>query len=113
VSLSVGEERQFDGTYVAHWEVSRFEIVTGRRFFGLLETTECCRLETAEGIEPLEAVLFGGQIPENWRRSGGARFAMSFEGRVLERGDFGHMGWCRWRVLVLRWLNVERLDAVD
>src|SRR5262245_33057261 len=111
MSLSVGEERRFDGVYVAHWEVSRFEIIIGRWCFGLFATTERCELETVAGIETLKTQLFGGQLPENWRHSGGVRFAMSFEGQVLESGYFGHDGWCRWRVRVVRWLSVERLDT--
>jgi hypothetical protein len=111
MSFAVGEERRFDGIYIAHWEVSRFETVSGRWFFGLLAKIERCQLETADGVEPLIDKLFGGREPENWRHSGGARFAMSFDGRVVERGHSGHKGWCRWRVLVLRWLRAERVGG--
>ena len=104
---TVGEERRFDGVYIAHWEVPRFEAVTGRWLIGWLPKIEACELRTGDGVEPLGDVLFGGREPANWRHSPGVRFTMSFEGRVTERGRFGHMGWCRWRILVLRWIRIE------
>ena len=109
MALALGEERRFDGIYFAHWEVSRFEVVCGRWFFGLYEKTERCQWEAADGVESPIDKLFDGEPPTNWRHSGGARFSMSFDGRVVETGHFGHRGWCRWRLLILRWLSVERL----
>ena len=110
MSFRDGEERRFDGEYVAHWEVSRFETVDGTRLFGLLNRVERCQLETGEGVESIVDRLFGGKMPEDWRHSPGARFAVTFDGKVLERGRFGHRGWCRWRLLVKRWLKVERIS---
>ena len=77
--LSVGQERRFDGIYVAHWEVSRFEFVCGRWFFGLFAKIEKCQLET-DGVEDVYEKLFRGKLPENWRHSPAIRFAFSVEG---------------------------------
>jgi hypothetical protein len=105
--LVVGESRLFDGEYIAHWEVSRFELAAPRRWW--FRRVECCELETRAGLATLGDVLFGAEpLPENWRESG-RRFAMSFAGTVLERGHFGHIGWCRWRVRVEEWHSVAEL----
>jgi len=109
MSLTVGEARRFDGVYFAHWEISHFKIETGRRFFGLVKETERCALVTGDDVEPLSGKLFPEGLPPNWRMSFGVRFAMSFDGRVLEHGRFGHAGWCHWRVRVLRWIHVARV----
>lgn len=109
MSFNIGETRQFDGIYIANWEVSRFEIVTGKRFFGLLETVERCQLETEPAIETVIGKLFAGKLPDNWRHHDAVRFALSFVGCAVEKGYFGHMGWCRWRLRVQKWLSVEKL----
>jgi hypothetical protein len=111
MSLAIGEQRQYDGIYVVNWEVARFEVVTGKRFFGLFENVERCHLVTADGVESIIDKLFGGELPDDWRHHGAVSFALSFDGCAIENGRFGHMGWCRWRVRLDKWLSVKNLDS--
>ncbi len=102
--MAVGVERRFDGLYFVHWEVPRFEFVSRRSLWGLLKRYERCRLSTAEGVESVV-----DKLGLSSRDSPGQVLAVSFIGKVLERGRFGHRGWCRWRLLVQEWLTVERV----
>jgi hypothetical protein len=34
--LKSDDEQEFEGVFVAHWEIARFVVVRGRKFFGML-----------------------------------------------------------------------------
>lgn len=86
----VGKPADFDGTFIVHWEVSRFDWnARGRQpkwGEGLF-----CQLEWPNGI-PQQFIV-------NDRGRGNA-FHLQFRGRVLEYGHFGHKGMCSYRVMV-------------
>ena len=75
------------------------------------ETVEYCQLIVADGVTLLEEKLFPNGLPADWRRGPGVVFEMRFSGRVLERGRFGHMGRCCWRLLVSEWIDVRRKEG--
>lgn len=86
----IGAIRGFHGTYVMHWEVPRFEWhARGCRpgwGDGLF-----CHLEWSSGI-PMELKVTD--------RGPGKTFNLNFRGEIIEKGRFGHMGICSYRVRV-------------
>lgn len=109
MKLYVGLEGEFEGIYIAHWEVSRFEMeITERKWWGVSRRKERCRLELPEGIESPWFKEWDGEAPPNWRHMGGLSFDVQFAGQVIEEGHFGHKGWCHWRIQVNKFLKVEK-----
>ena len=83
----VGEESEFEGVYVAHWEVARFAILRGHRFFGLVP-----RIDKWLAFFP-PAFAFPDVDAHN--RAGPARFyRMRVRGRLGPKGHYGHKGIC-------------------
>ena len=106
--VRIGEEREFSGTYVLHWEATRFEWRTGRRrFFGLFEEKINCQLEFPEGLRTPFFDAFGGTAPADWRSRPGLVFNVRFRGIPLAEGSFGHRGWFRLRIQVLDLIAVR------
>lgn len=108
--LYVGLKGEFAGLYIAHWEVSRFVITTGRRLWGLAEAQERCQLEYGEGVDVPWFQKWGGEEPPNWMDMC-LIFDVRLEGEVLEEGHFGHRGWCHWRILVTRFIEVNERSS--
>jgi hypothetical protein len=61
-----------------------------------------CELVTGTAPFPAALVLTD-------RYHSGRRFAVTVDADVIAQGHFGHLGTLRWRLLVRRWVAVERL----
>ena len=87
--------------FVAHWEVARFCVVTGRRFFGLLPRVERWQPHFPHGFR-LET--YGVHVSRN----GPAQYLFM---RVLAtlgpKGAFGHMGICSRELAIVRVLEAH------
>jgi hypothetical protein len=95
----IGIERIFTGTYISHWEVARFELMSSVN----------CQLDIpfAGGWDWLVESL---ENPTT--RSGySGTFDLSFRGKMLEKGFFGHMGICDYRIEVIEILSATRLTG--
>ena len=101
------EERAFAGVYVPHWEVARFCVVTGRRFFGLLPRVERWRVVRF----PDGFALRAWSDPSTFRESRGRAYRMTVVGRVGPRGRFGHKGICSRELHVVRVVSCEETTA--
>jgi len=84
----LGDEMEYEGTYVVHWEIPRFCVIAGRRFFGLRPRVEKWEVLFPEGFELPE-----WKDPE-FRRSGGTCYSMRLRGRLGPKGQFAHRGMC-------------------
>lgn len=84
-------EGEFRGIYVAHWEVSRFVITTGRTLIGRART------EKWQALFPP-----GFELPHPVdRNSPGRAYEMRVRGRLGAKGNYGHMGFCSRQLEVL------------
>ena len=92
----IGVERIFVGKYFSHWEVASFKIMSVN-----------CQLEIpfAGGWHWLIAALENPITREDYTGT----FNLQFRGKLVEKGCFGHMGICSYRVEVIEILRVERL----
>lgn len=99
--LTVGLSGRFEGVYYAHWEWSRFEIdVPGRWWRRQVR----CDLVSDEVRWPDEILR-----PAEGGRTYYAKFAVTVDADVIERGSFGHRGTLRWRLAVRRWVDAQAL----
>jgi len=92
-----GFEGEFIGDFKPHWEVGRFvwhnRLPTEQERWG--PRGNCCKL-----IVDTQMLLNAGiDLPAG--RSGGQCQRISFHGRIVDVGRFGHMGICRYQVLVI------------
>jgi hypothetical protein len=101
-NLRVGSSGRFQGVYHAHWEWSRFELAVPSRWLPGNRRVLC---ELVAGAAPFPVAL--GELPG--RHDPAARFAVTVDADVIAHGNFGHRGTLRWRLLVRRWVAVERL----
>jgi hypothetical protein len=99
--LEVGSSGRFRGTYHAHWEWSRFELPVASRW----RRRVLCELVSEE--VPWPATIRG--VAGAGRRGPTRRFAVTVDADVVARGNFGHLGTLRWRLLVRRWVDVKPL----
>jgi len=94
----------FEGIYVQHWEVARFAVVRGRKWFGLLPRIVLfspvfdAQALREHGVEPLTDNL------------GVTYYRMTVRGRLGPPGSFGHMGICRHELHVDEILKCEKTD---
>jgi hypothetical protein len=96
----LGEIREFEGVYVAHWEVARFVIQTGRGFLGRP------RFEKWQARFPTTFVFPDADAHD--RHSRGRTYRMRVRGRLGPKGQFGHRGICTRQLEVL-----EVLDCLE
>jgi len=100
----VTTQHEFSGIFVAHWEVARFCVVSGRRLFGLLP-----RVEKYEPHFPPCAL---DNVGINVSRQGPQRhFRMRVLGYLGPRGTFGHHGICSHQLFVSE--IVESVETSD
>lgn len=97
--------QNYEGIYVAHWEVARFVVSKGRRFFGLIE-----KVEFWQPIFPA-----GFRLPEmddtrSIRKQSGY-YRMRLRGELGPRGHFGHKGICRHQLRVVEVVCCEKTHA--
>lgn len=96
-------EQEFDGVYVAHWEIARFCVVTGRRFFGLRPRVERWHIPGFPA---------GFTLPTARKRDNpSAAYRMKVSGRLGPPGQFGHRGICCRELRVSRVLSCQETDA--
>jgi hypothetical protein len=106
----IGEEFVFVGTYISHWEIGRFiwdkdqSVALSQSDAGI-----SCELHISfeQGWDWLVAAL--GYPMTREARAG--KFHIRFRGKILEKGCFGHMGICTYRIKVIEMLTVELLSA--
>ena len=98
-------EQEYEGIYVLHWEVGRFVVHKGRRFFGLLQRVECWQLLVPDG--------FVWPVPHSTtlRHDPPRYYRMKLRGTLGPRGHFGHKGICRHQLRVLKVLSFEETDS--
>jgi len=110
LSLEIGKEREFAGVYVLHWEVTRFVVAGTPRFFGLFRPTVRCLLEIPEGVHVPWRDEWEALRP-NWRGCPGLAFNVKLTGVVVEKGNFGHMGICRYKIKVHEIIKAEKYSG--
>ncbi len=92
----IGEERIFSGVYISHWEIPRFEMMSVN-----------CQLDIPfeGGWDWLTEALENPTTREDYS----GKFDLKFRGRIIDRGAFGHMGMCHYRIEVIEILAVKHL----
>jgi hypothetical protein len=93
-------EQEYEGIYVAHWEVSRFVVSRGGWFFGLVQIVQ--------HWQPVFPEDFAAPI--RGRRDDAAYYRMKLRGTLGPRGFFGHMGICRRQLFVKRILSCDKTE---
>jgi hypothetical protein len=101
-NLRVGSFGRFQGVYHAHWEWSRFELAVPSRWVPRNRPVLC---ELVPGDAPFPTAL----AAPTGRHHPATRIAVTVDADVIAHGNFGHRGTLRWRLLVRRWVAVERL----
>lgn len=106
----IGEEFVFVGTYISHWEIGRF--IWDKDQSGALSQSDAgisCELDIPfeQGWDWLMAAL---GYPTT-REGLAGKFYIRFRGKILEKGCFGHMGMCAYRIEVIEMLTVKLLLA--
>ena len=109
-SFEIGIEQEFTGIYVMHWEITRFVVAGAPRFFGLITPKVKCTLEIPEGLDvpwrdELEA------LRPNWRHCPGLSFTVKLSGVVVDKGNFGHMGICRYKIKVHEIIEAKKYSG--
>ncbi|WP_310482709.1 hypothetical protein [Chamaesiphon sp. VAR_48_metabat_403] len=94
--FSLGEERIFSGVYISHWEIPRFRLMSVD-----------CQLDIPfeGGWDWLTEAL---ENPTT-RDDCSGKFDLEFRGMIIEKGHFGHIGMCSYRIEVIEILTVDRL----
>jgi hypothetical protein len=90
----IAAERIFTGKYISHWEIPRFELMSSVN----------CQLDI-----PFEGGwdwLVEGLNNPTTRSDYSGTFNISFRGKMLESGCFGHMCTCSHRIEVIEILSV-------
>jgi hypothetical protein len=92
----IGAERIFIGKYISHWEIARFEIMSAN-----------CQLDIPfeGGWDWLIEALGNPATRDGYTGT----FNLEFRGKLVEKGCFGHMGICSYRIEVIEILSVDRL----
>ena len=101
----VNDAHLVNGIYVDHWEVARFVVETGRRFFGLLP-----RLEKWQPLFP-EGFQFPGSRPARTTGRSPEYYRMTVKGILGPRGHFGHKGICSRQFTILVVVSCERTET--
>ena len=78
----ISDSRVFTGIYVDHWEVARFVVETGKRFFGLLP-----KHDKWQPLFPESFQLPGSQYTTTTRRPA-EYFRMTVKGTLGPKGPF-------------------------
>ena len=100
------EEQEFEGVYVAHWEVSRFIVQAGKGLFGLWQRIEkWCPSFPETFVLPEKA----GEVVEP--RGPARYFRMRVRGRLGPKGSFGHRGICNRELVISEVLDCEETST--
>lgn len=94
--------REFQGVYVAHWEIARFEVRVGRGLLGFPKI-EKWYAQFPPGFELPDAPPLA--------RGPGRKYAMRVKGRLGPKGRFGHLGICNHQLEVTEVLSCEPTSA--
>lgn len=92
---------EFEGTFVAQWEVARCAVMKGRRLFGLLPKVEVWLAHFSVGV------LDACGVPSGLRQDQARFYRMRVSGRLGPIGHFGHMGICSRELFVSEILTCE------
>ena len=93
----IGQEWIFKGKYISHWEIPSFELMSVH-----------CQLDIPfeGGWDWLLTALGNPSIRADYSGT----FDLSFRGKIVEKGSFGHMGLCTYRIEVIEILSVARFS---
>jgi hypothetical protein len=91
----IGAERIFSGVYMSHWEIPHFRLMSVN-----------CQLDIPfeGGWNWLTEALGSPTTRDGYS----GKFDLEFRGKIIEKGHFGHMGMCSYRIEVIEILRVER-----
>jgi hypothetical protein len=91
----IGAERIFSGVYIYHWEIPCFRLMSVD-----------CQLDIPfeGGWDWLTEALGNPTTRDGYL----GQFDLKFRGKIIDRGAFGHMGMCSYRIEVLEILSVSR-----
>jgi hypothetical protein len=95
------EEQEFVGVLVIHWEVGRFCVVTGRRWFGLLPRVERWLPHLPADFSLEKFGIRPGQ------RDGVRYLRLRVRGVLGPEGDFGHRGICSRELTITKVLEAH------
>ncbi len=98
----VSASEEFDGTYVAHWELARFEVAVGRGLFGR---------QKVERWYPRFPADFELPDQPGLGRGPGGTYAMRVRGSLGPKGKFGHLGTCSREIRVAEVLSCEPISV--
>jgi hypothetical protein len=108
----IGKECVFTGKYVSHWEIARFVWFIDGLIPSNWENPFNSGLN-CELVIPFEGgwswrveALSNPSTREGWS----GIFDLTFRGKILEKGCFGHIGICSYRVEVVEILAVKKLS---
>ena len=104
----IGKEAVFTGHYLSHWEVARFDWYKDGVAWRGWNIDLMCELviPDPDGWKWLTDV-----VGENPGFDSSAEFEMTFRGKIIEKGRFGHKGICRYRVEVWEMLSVQEVRS--
>ena len=89
-NFPVGETATFSGQLIVHWEVGRFDWAARGKLPGIGQGLSC-ELDWGDTEVPVSTDVGRGR---------GKAYNLEFRGRVLEKGKYGHLGMCDYRVAV-------------
>jgi hypothetical protein len=97
------EDQEYEGTLITHWEGGGFDVVVGRRLFGLLRRWERWQLTSSPDV--VWPAAYYRRV--NFGDTG--IFRLRFRGRRGPRRRCGHMGECHREATVSKVLECVRL----
>ena len=100
--MSDEESREYQGVYVAHWEVARFVVPSESKFLGVFHRVEMWRPHFPPEFE-LPGDRSTGFGPVRY-------FRMRVAGHVGPKGHFGHRGICSRELFIERVIECAPTD---
>ncbi len=93
--------KEYEGVYVAHWEVSRF-VVEGKKILGIFPKVEKWWPHFPEGF------CFPGNETRNKKET--KIFKIKVLAKVGPKGNFGHKGVCKREIFIKDVLVLKETD---
>jgi hypothetical protein len=105
----IGNEFIFVGRYISHWEMGGFEWFLDEHLSREWNTRIMCELDIPfeGGWDWRKESLGHPTTREGWY----GRFDLTFRGKIVEQGYFGHMGMCTYRIEVIEILSAKQLTV--
>jgi hypothetical protein len=105
----VGKECIFVGKYISHWEIGGFEWFLDEQPSREWDKRVMCELDIPfeGGWDWRKEFLGNPKTREEWYGT----FDLTFRGKIVGQGLFGHMGMCSYRIEVIEILSVKPLKV--